>query len=217
MDRRRFIASVVGVVVAIPLVARAQPAKSHRIGFLANGSPTTPSSQNEAFRRSLRELGWIEGQNVTIEYRWAEGDPDRLPTLLAELVQAKVDVIVLSGPPAMRAAQKATNTIPIVFVLLSDPAVGGYVTSLARPGRNITGTSGQAEDAIGKALQLVSETRPGISRIAYLGYLESAYWKITEDLYPAAAQRLGRRGVLVSTCTAPPRLPQDVFSFHFMR
>ncbi len=129
MDRRTFIGAA-AVFLGAALAAEAQPARPRRIGFLSNGNPTTPSSQDEAFRRSLRELGWIDGQNVAIEYRWAEGNPDRLPALVAELIHAKVDVILLSGTPAIRAAQKATRTIPIVFTSAAgrrgDPMIENY-------------------------------------------------------------------------------------------
>jgi putative ABC transport system substrate-binding protein len=168
MDRRTFLGAVIAVVGTAPRAAMAQPQKSRRVGFLGNGSPTGPSSQGEAFRRNLRELGWIEGQNVTIEYRWAEGNPDRLPALVAELVQAKVDVIVLSGTLAIRAAQNATRTIPIVFVVLTDPVLTGFVPSLARPGGNMTGVASQFEELITKQLQLLKEGAPGLSRVALL-------------------------------------------------
>ena len=157
-----------------PLTAGAQPTRTPRIGVLSNANPTAPSPQQEAFRRGLRELGWIEGQTVTIEYRWADGDLSRFPVLVAELVQLKVDVIVLSGPPAVRAAQRATYTIPIVFVLLSDPAVGGYVASLARPGGNMTGLASQYEELITKQLQLLQEALPKVSRVAILHQRESS-------------------------------------------
>jgi len=152
----------------MPLAARAQVAKSHRIGFLRYGNPTTPSSQDEAFRQSLRELGWIEGQNVMIEYRWAEGNPDRLPVLVAELVQAKVDVIVVGGNPAIRAAQNATRTIPIVFVVLTDPVTLGFVPSLARPGGNMTGLASEFEELITKDLQLLKEAVSNLFRVGLL-------------------------------------------------
>ena len=168
MDRRTFIGAAAALLSSAPHIARTQPAKLHRIGFLGNGSPTTLSSQYEAFRRSLRELGWIEGQNVTIENRWAEGNPDRLPALVAELVQAKVDVIVVSGSPAIRAAQKATRTIPIVFVVLTDPVTMGFMSSLARPGGNMTGVASQFEELIAKQLQLLKEGIPNLSRVALL-------------------------------------------------
>src|SRR6185436_14612141 len=109
----------------------------------------------DALRRGLRELGWIEGHNLAIEYRWAEGRPERLPQLVAELVQSKVDVIVLSGVQAVRAAQQATTTIPIVFVVLVDPVAMGFVRSLARPGGNMTGLASQFEELITKQLQLL--------------------------------------------------------------
>jgi putative ABC transport system substrate-binding protein len=167
MDRRAFIGRVAGGVLAAPLAARAQKSASPVIGFLSNGKPTTvPSQQPEAFRRSLRALGWIEGQNVTIEYRWAEGNPDRLPALVAELVQAKVDVIMLAGQPAIRAAQGATRTVPIVFVVLSDPVTAGLVKSLARPGGNMTGLASQFEEVTTKQLQLLKEAVPNLSRVA---------------------------------------------------
>ena len=168
MDRRTFIGAAAALLSSVPHVARTQPAKLHRIGFLGNGSPTTLSSQYEAFRRSLGELGWIEGQNVTIENRWAEGNPDRLPALVAELVQAKVDVLVVSGSPAIRAAQKATRTIPIVFVVLTDPVAMGFMSSLARPGGNMTGVASQFEELIAKQLQLLKEAIPNLSRVALL-------------------------------------------------
>jgi ABC-type uncharacterized transport system substrate-binding protein len=168
MDRRTFIGAVIAVVGTAPRAAMAQPTKSRRIGFLRNGSSTTQSSQVEAFRRGLRELGWIEGQNVTIEYREAEGNPEHLPALVAGLVQAKVDVIVLSGTPAIRAAQNATGTIPIVFVVLTDPVSVGFVPSLARPGGNMTGVASEFEELITKQLQLLKEGVPGLSRVALL-------------------------------------------------
>src|SRR5947207_4487491 len=168
MDRRAFIGAVAAFLGTAPRAATAQLAKSHRIGFLGNGSPTTLSSQYEVFQRNLRELGWIEGQNVTFENRWAEGNPDRLPALVAELVQAKVDVIVVSGTPAIRAAHTATSTIPIVFVVLTDPVTMGFVPSLARPGGNMTGVASQFEELITKRLQLLKECVPNLSRVALL-------------------------------------------------
>jgi len=120
-DRRTFICTMATLAGAMPHVAHAQLGNVPRIGFLGNGDPTSGEPQLKAFHQGLRELGWIEGRTFTIVYRWAEGDPARLPALVAELVQAKVDVIVLSGTPAIAAAQTATRTIPVVFVLLIDP------------------------------------------------------------------------------------------------
>ena len=148
-------------------LGRSQPGPP-RVGILFNASPTTVPLQLEAYRRGLRELGWIEGQTVMIEYRWAEGNPDRLPALVAELVQVKVDVIVLSGTAAIRAARRATSTIPIVFVMLADPIASGFVQSLARPGGNMTGLASQFEELITKQLQLLKEGVPSLSRVALL-------------------------------------------------
>jgi putative tryptophan/tyrosine transport system substrate-binding protein len=146
-----------------------------RIGFLGNGTApaTTPHPSVAAFRQGLRELGWIEGQNVTIEYRWAAGDPTRHRALVTDLVQLKVDVIVLSGPSAIRAAREATSTVPIVFVLLTDPVAAGYVKSFARPGGNLTGMASQFEELITKQLQLLQETLPRLSRITLLQHRDS--------------------------------------------
>jgi len=170
MDRRACIRAVACSLALTPFAIRGQPAKRPRIGFLDIGRPTRYSAQLDAFRRSLRELGWIEGQTLTIEYRWAEGDPNRLPTLVTELVQIKVDVIVLSGTPSMRAAQRATSTIPVVFVVLTDPVNLGFVKSLARPGGNMTGMASQFEELIAKQLQLLKEAVPNLSRVALLQY-----------------------------------------------
>ena len=138
------------------------------IGFLGNGRSATGSTQQAVFVRSLRELGWIEGQNVTIEYRWAEGEPERLPALAAELVKVKVNVIVLSGSSAVRAASNATRTIPLVFIILSDPVALGFVPSLARPGGNLTGLASQFEELITKQMQLLKEAVPNLSRVGLL-------------------------------------------------
>ena len=164
-----FIHAVAGSLVAVPMIARAQKSSMPVIGFLGNGKTTTvPSQQLEAFRRVLRVLGWIEGHNMAIEYRYAEGNPDRLPALVTELVRAKVDAIMLAGPPAIRAARGATNTVPIVFVVLIDPVTAGFVQSLARPGGNMTGLASQFEELITKQLQLLKEAVPSLSRIALL-------------------------------------------------
>src|SRR6266851_3802716 len=168
IDRRAFITMLGGSILAAPLAAGAQPTRTPRVGILFNASPTTVTLQLEAYRRGLRELGWIEGQTVMIEYRWAEGNPDRLPALVAELVQVKVDVIVLSGTAAIRAARRATSTIPIVFVMLADPIASGFVQSLARPGGNMTGLASQFEELITKQLQLLKEAVPNLSLVALL-------------------------------------------------
>jgi putative ABC transport system substrate-binding protein len=188
ISRRALVAGALSVLAA-PLAAEAQPTKIPRIGYIGNGDPTTGRPTREAFRQGLRELGWIEGQTVTIEYRWAERNPDRLPALAAELVQAKVDVIVLSGTPAIRAARGATSTIPIVFVSLADPVTLGVVANLARPGGNMTGVASQFEELITKQLQLLKETVPKVSRVALLHHAEIAPTVLSEA--DTAARRLG--------------------------
>ena len=174
MRRRDLLAMLGGVAIAWPRAARAQKSAMPVIGYLGNGKPSAvPSRQRETFRQSLRALGWIEGQNVTIESRWAEGNPDRLPALVADLVRARVDVIMLAGPSAIRAAQGATRTVPIVFVVLNDPVTAGFVKSLARPGGNMTGLASQFEELITKQLQLLKETVPSLSRVALLNSRDS--------------------------------------------
>jgi len=127
------------------------------------------STRTEAFRQGLRELGYVEGKNIVIEWRSAEGKRDRLPSLAAELVRLKVDIIVTAGPPATRSAKKATVTIPIVFAQDGDPVASGFVASLARPGGNITGLSTLAPELSGKRLELLKEIVPRLSRVAVLG------------------------------------------------
>ncbi len=159
---------VVGAVVA-PLAAEAQQqGKVPRVGYLSSGSATT-SRYLEAFRQGLRELGWVEGQNIVIDWRYAEGRLDRLPDLAAELVRLKVDVIVTVPTPAAVAAKNATGTIPIVMINVSDPVGLGLIASLARPGGNATGLSySVGVESFGKALELLKETVPKLHRVAVL-------------------------------------------------
>ena len=145
-----------------------QAGKVPRIGFLFPGSASTRSVFIEAFRQGLRDLGYIEGKNITVEYRYAEGKMERLPDLAAELVRLKVDVIVAGGGQAIRAAKKATTTIPIVFPSVGDPVASGLVASLARPGGNITGLTLLEPELSGKRLELLNEALPRISRVAVL-------------------------------------------------
>ena len=144
-----------------------QPGKIARVGFLLPYSPA-PDARVEAFRQGLRELGYVEGQNVTIEYRWADGKFEQLPELAADLVRLKVDVIVTAVTQASLAARQATGAIPIVMVGVSDPVGSGLVASLARPGANITGTSSMTAEVVGKQLELLKETVPRISQVAAL-------------------------------------------------
>src|SRR5262245_33962874 len=167
MDRRRFLlmTSLAGAV-ASPLAAEAQQAaKVARIGYLA--SNLTPRFQ-EAFRQGLRDLGYVEGRNLVIEDRNAGGKPERLPALAAELVALKVDLIVATSTPAALAAKQATRTLPIVFTAVADPITGGLVTSLARPGGNVTGLSVLAPELVGKQLELLKQAIPAVSRVAVL-------------------------------------------------
>jgi len=146
-----------------------QPAKVPRIGRLSGASLSATAARIKAFRQGLRDLGYVEGKNISIEYRFAEGKRDRLPGLAAELVYLKVDIIVTAGPPATRAAKEATNTIPIVMTNEADPVGTGFIASLARPGGNITGLSTLAPELGGKRLEILKEVVPKASRVAVLG------------------------------------------------
>jgi putative ABC transport system substrate-binding protein len=155
-------------LLAAPLAAEAQPGKGPKIGFLGTASPTLMAVWLTAFRDGLRERGWVEGQNITIEYRWGEGKPERFPGLAAELVGLPVDIIVTSGSQAVRAAQQATGTIPIVMAVIQEPVGLGLVQSLARPGGNTTGLSFQDAELSTKRLELLRQVVPKISRVAVL-------------------------------------------------
>jgi putative ABC transport system substrate-binding protein len=172
MDRRRFLLTSVASALAAPTAAVAQQATGiGRIGLLAPGSASDSRIPFRlgAFRQGLRELGYVEGQNIVIESRWAEGRYDRLPQLAAELVRLKVDLIVTYAPPAIQAAKEATGTIPIVMAGIIDPVATGLVASLSRPGGNITGLSLMAPELVGKQLEVLKECLPRIARVALLG------------------------------------------------
>jgi ABC-type uncharacterized transport system substrate-binding protein len=166
MRRRDFIIVLVGAMAALPLPAHAQEKAMPVIGVLSTGS--TASVFEPAFRRGLSEAGFVEGQNVAIEYRWAEGHYDRLPALAADLVGRKVDLIVATSPPSALAAKSATSTIPIVFRSGADPVGDGLVASLARPGGNLTGVGFQVDELTAKRLELLSELVPRAGVIALL-------------------------------------------------
>jgi putative ABC transport system substrate-binding protein len=168
IGRRELLAALGGAAAAWPLAARAQQAgKLPTIGFLGQNTRLAQSQWTEAFVQRLRELGWIEGRTVAIEYRWAEGRSERYSELAAELVRLKVDVIVTGGAPAV-AAKNATSTIPIVFPVDNDPVGIGLVASLARPGGNVTGLSNQASDLDAKRIELLREVVPGLRRLAIM-------------------------------------------------
>jgi putative ABC transport system substrate-binding protein len=156
-------------LATVLLAGAQQPMKVPVIGYLSFSSPSLTSFRTEPFRQGLRELGYVEGKNIVIEYRYAEGKLDRLPALAAELVRLKVDVIVTSGPIPTRSIKEATITIPIVMAFDSDPVGNGFVASLARPGGNITGLSILAPEISGKRLELLKEVVPKLSRVAVLG------------------------------------------------
>src|SRR5262249_16728504 len=156
-------------LVSVTFVEAQQPSKVPRIGYLGGISPSSNPTRMEAFWQGLRELGYIEGKNIVIEWRHDEGNIDRLPTLAAELARLKVDIIITVGPPAARAAKEATVTIPIVMVQAGDPVGSGFVASLARPGGNITGLSSLDPELSGKRLELLKEIVPGLSRVAVFG------------------------------------------------
>jgi ABC-type uncharacterized transport system substrate-binding protein len=169
---RRKILSVVLTILFLAAVNPAQaqqPTKVPRIGFLGATYPSTNTARIEAFRQGLRELGYVEGKNIVIEYRWAEGKTERLPDLAAELVRLKVDIIVTAGPAVTRPVKEATSTIPIVMSFDNDPIGSGFVASLARPGGNITGLSALFPELSGKRLELLKEVVPMISRMAFFG------------------------------------------------
>ncbi len=171
MTTRRELLIVLGAgALAAPLAsfAQQQPAKVFRIGFLGAASASGYASRVEALRAGLRDLGYVEGKNIVIEYRWAEGKYELLPGLAAELVQLKVDVIVASPTPSIQAAQQATTTIPIVMVASADPVGAGFVASLSRPGGNITGLSNIAIDLSSKYLELLRVAVHKLSRVAVL-------------------------------------------------
>ncbi len=160
--------AVLGILLAVSEAAAQQPGKMPRIGFLMGGSPASGGPLIEAFRQGLRDLGYVEGQNITLERRYAEGKVELLPDLAAELVRLKVNVIVVAAPQAIRAAKQATNTIPIVMAAVADPLEADFVVSLARPGGNITGVSALASGYSAKWLELLKEAVSKISRVAVL-------------------------------------------------
>lgn len=183
------VALALGIFVA-PLVAAAeQPGKVPRIGYLRFGLPPPADVFVEGFRQGLRDLGYVEGQTIVVEYRWAGGRSDRAAALAAELVRLKVDVIVTTQWPALEAAMNATKTIPIVIGTAPGPVEMGFVASLARPGGNITGLSLMTPELSGKQLELLRETLPGVTRVAFLGWGRTAAVRIEE--LQVAAQKIG--------------------------
>lgn len=194
---RLFIALAILVIAAPPAADAQRPRKVPHIGVLATRSPEAPGP-SEGLYQGLRELGYVEGRNLAIAWRWARGDQRKFPELAAELVRLNVDVIVAANNLAVKAARRATRTIPIVMVMAEDPVASGFVESLPRPGGNITGLSGQWADLFGKRLQLLKEAAPHVSRVAVLWdpTFETGPWLIRETKGPAPAA-LGIRLQLV--------------------
>jgi putative ABC transport system substrate-binding protein len=195
MRRRDFITLLGGAAaasIAWPLAAIAQQSgKLRTIGFLGPNTRSGASDWVAALAQRLRELGWIEGRTVTIEYRWAEGREERLAEIAAEFVRLKVDVIVTSGTPAVMASKQATSVIPIVFAAVSDPVGTGLVASLARPGGNVTGLANQTSDTAGKKLELLREAVPGLRRLAVMANVGNPASVLDMGEAQATARALG--------------------------
>jgi ABC-type uncharacterized transport system substrate-binding protein len=188
--RREFIA-LLGGVAAWPLAARAQPTRLPTIGFFSAGSAAPLSSWVAALVQRLRELGWIEGRTVAIEYRWAEGRNERLAEIAAEFVRLKVDIIVTHSAAPVIAAKQATAVIPIVFAVAADPLGTGLVASLARPGGNVTGLSSRTGDLAGKRLELLRELIPSLRRLAIMANVDAPGAVLEVADVQASARALG--------------------------
>ena len=194
MDRRAFLGAATLGLLAAPFAAEAQQApKVSRIGFLVTDSPAGIAARLAAFRQGLRDLGYVEDRNLTIEYRWAEGHVDRFPGFAAELVGLKVDVIVASSSPAALAARNATRTIPIVFATAAEPVDSGLVASIAAPGGNVTGLALLAPEITARQLQLLKEAVPKASRVVVLSNPANRYTALLVKETEAAARLLGVR------------------------
>jgi putative ABC transport system substrate-binding protein len=190
--RRELLIALGAGALAWAGATRAQaPAKAPRIGLLSPVSPSDAAPWHQAFRLGLRDLGWVEGKNLSIEYRYSEGRHDRLPDLAADLVRLKVDVIVVSFPPDALAAQKATRAIPIVMAAGGDPVAYGLIESLARPGGDVTGLSVMTAELVGKRLELLNEMVPKLSRVAVLWNPQGAPSKLGWKEIQLPAQQLG--------------------------
>src|SRR6516225_11351890 len=192
MKRREFITLLGGAAAARPVAARAQQAgKLPTIGLWGPTTPSVGSQRVAAFVQRLRELGWIEGRSVKIEYRWAEGRNERAAEIAAEFVRLKVDVIVTQGTPSVLAAKQATSVIPIVFAAVGDPVDSGLVASLSRPGGNVTGLSTQQTDTASKRIELFREVVPGLHRLAILANVGSSNAVVDMDEVQVVADKLG--------------------------
>ena len=209
--RRIGLAILLTLLVGAALAAEAQQAgKVYRVGYLTAGSVTANPRVLEAFRQGLRDLGWVEGQNIIIEYRSAEGRFDRLPALAAELVRLKVDVIAATPTPAALAAKSATGTVPIVGVSLTEPVGLGLIASLARPGGNVTGVSySVGTDIFGKDLELLKEVVPKVQRVAVLSNPDGPAQPLTISNIKGAARLLGLQLLLLEAWRPGGSCPMD--------
>jgi len=191
MRRREFITLVGGAMVASPLAVYGQQSRKRTIGFMGSGTAAAQSEWTAAFVQRLRELGWRDGDNVTIEYRWAQGRNERFTEIAAEFVRLKVDVIVTHNTPPVLAAKQATSVIPIIFATAGDPVGSGVVASLPRPGGNITGLSSETPDTAGKKVGLLRELVPDLSRLAILADVGNPYAALDERKIGEAARGIG--------------------------
>jgi putative ABC transport system substrate-binding protein len=201
--RRREFTALLGGAAAWPVAARSQQAgKAPRIGFLGNSTRALEANLVEPFRDGLHAHGYEEGRTITIEYRWAEGQYERFPALVAELLAAHVDLIVTAGTPAALAVRNATTTVPLVMVAVGDPVATGLVMSLSRPGGNLTGLSSIAPDLEGKRLELLREVVPRLSHVGVFFNPANPFHKVSMEHARSAAGTLGMRLLLLSVSTS---------------
>src|SRR5205807_10450671 len=206
MKRREFITLLGSAAAAWPLAAHAQqPGKLPSIGFLGAGTASAWSPWVAAFVQRLRELGWIEGRNVAIEYRWAEGRFDRTPEIIAEFARLKVDVIVTHATANVVVAKQATSVIPIVFAAAADPVGNNLIASLARPGGNVTGMSNQMADAAGKRIGLLRELIPNLRRLAIMANVG-----VANDVLEMGGVQAAARTLRLETATPEIRQAEDI-------
>jgi putative ABC transport system substrate-binding protein len=205
LKRREFV-TVLGGAVALPIAARAQQVAMPTVGFLGAGAPSVWSPWVTSFEQRMRELGWIEGRTISIEYRWAEGRSERYSEIAAEFVRLKVNIIVTAGA-AVLAAKQATTVTPIVFAAATDPVGSGMVASLARPGGNVTGLSNQSADLASKRVELLREIIPNLRRLAIMANV--GYPAAAEEMreVQAAAKTFGMEVMIVEI-----RRPEDIAS-----
>jgi putative ABC transport system substrate-binding protein len=196
MRRREFVMLIGGAAATWPLVARAQQSAKRTIGFMGSGTAAAQSEWTAAFVQRLRELGWRDGDNVTIEYRWAEGRSERFAEIAAEFVRLKVDVILTHNTTPVVAVTRATSVIPIVFATAADSVGTGLVASLARPGGNVTGLSSQTPDLAGEQIELLREVVPGLRRLAMLGDPDNPYVVLQVREIQSAARVFGLEAAL---------------------